>query len=140
MKFLQNAVKFREKCISSFEYLTNKSLSIGDDDFESSDEFSNIKTERSVFVQELVSLPVQAIISEVVTDPIEFPEDDESQDKEKQIFQCHVCFEVFKEKKKFRNHMKREKLKSSDVLSYCDICGYSSKRKSTLTVHMQNKQ
>lgn len=135
MKFLQNAVKFKEKCISSFEYLTNKTSII--DNFELSDEFPSIKSERPVFVQEL---PVEAIISEVLLDPIKFPDDEVVKTKEKQIFQCHVCFETFRDKKKFKSHMKREQLKASDVILYCDLCGYSSKRKSTLIAHMQNKQ
>lgn len=140
LKFLQKAVKFREKCISSFEYLSNKS-SVLDDNFDVSDEILNVKSEESVFVQELEAFPVQAIINEVFLDPMKFPvEEEENTQEQRQIFQCDVCFEMFKDKKKFKSHLKREKRKTSDVLLFCDICGYSSKRKPSLIGHMQNKQ
>lgn len=127
--FLQNVLQFREQCISSFEFLRNKFLK--EENFLN--ELSQVKSEATVFVQEL---PVQTVIDDY---KFKFSKKKEVQ-YETEVLYCNVCFEVFHDKKKFKKHMRLEKLKASDVLLFCDICGYSSKRKCTLSIHMQNKQ
>uniref|UniRef100_A0A336M088 CSON009400 protein n=1 Tax=Culicoides sonorensis TaxID=179676 RepID=A0A336M088_CULSO len=130
---LEDVYNFKNTCVTSISTLNKKETSNEETkDFESTDYSTNFKFESSeiIFVQEF---SVQTEVSGKNEKEIKLPK------KEETKLECFDCFQTFSSRKDFNYHRKSEKKKSSDQFLYCDICGYSAKKKGSIYSHMLHK-